>query len=282
MQNSGDDSILHRLARCFGQGLALGVGLSLTQQALRPKGTRREPAFEPPATMPAAPAVEPPAFKPAAPAPRTASPETPTAAAPVSRTGLDLRAVQAIVSVVEQRIEERAAQTERKLEQIKAAQNIDVQSVVARQVEAKMGEVRTQVAKTQREFAEAVARIVAQQVAQEVAKQTAVIEARTQQRIEAAVAPLRAELRDLRQRLAATENTMRDFANAISDTVRMANESAVFAAPREGERVTTSATSRRPAARAARAPHTVDLRTLRQRLMAADRPDQFPRTAFPA
>jgi hypothetical protein len=285
MQNSGDDSILHRLARCFGQGLALGVGLTLTQEALRPKGTHREPALEPAADP--APAVDPPAAL----AQPARAPES-RAASPAARTGIDLRAVQAIVSVVEQRIEERAAQTERKLDQVKAAQNLDVQAVVARQVESKMGEVRTQVAKTQREFAEAVARIVAQQVAQEVAKQSAAMEARVQQRIEAAVAPLRSELRELRQRLAETENTMRDFANAISDTVRMAGEHAALsgewqreAAPERAaeapRRAAASAPARRPAARAPRTPHHLDLRVLRRRLTAADRPAEFPRTGYP-
>jgi hypothetical protein len=192
--------------------------------------------------------------------------------------------------VVEQRIQERAAQTERKLDEMKAARSQDVQVAVARQVETKMADVRGQVAQTQREFAEAVARVVAQQVAQEVAKQTTAIEARVQQRIEAAVAPLRTELRELRQRLAETENTMRDFVNAIGDTVRMAAEHGALAqdwrhqaAPEAAETRRTESAPRRPAASAARSPHHVDLRTVRRRLMAAERPELFPAAGyFPA
>jgi hypothetical protein len=289
MQNSGD-SMLHRLARCFGQGLALGVGFTLTQEALRPKGTRREPTFRPAAeprpaveprlTAEPKPVVERPA--PVAAALPARAPEPPRPTAPTPRAGLDLRSVQAIVSVVEQRIEERAGQTERRLDQLKAAASLDVQTAVARQVEGKMAEVRGQVAKTQREFAEAVARVVAQQVAQEVAKQTAAIEARVEQRIEAAVTPLQNELRELRQRLAETENTMRDFANAIGDTVRMAAEHSALSAERHRESPAHAAEAPRPAtaARAPRAAH-LDLRVLRQRLAAAGRPEQSPHAAMP-
>jgi hypothetical protein len=186
MQNSGGDSIVHRLARCFGQGLAFGFAVALTHQALRPRAKSRESGFAPEARP--EPAVEPPAPVPAA------------------RTDLDLRAVRAIVSVVEQRIEERAAQTERMLNDLQAPAELDVQADVAREVEAKMADVRGQVAKIQRGFAEAVARVIAQQVAQEVAKQIAVIEAAVQQRIEAAVAPLEAELHELRQEVAEHRN----------------------------------------------------------------------------
>jgi hypothetical protein len=262
MQNSGDDSVLHRLARCFGQGLALGVGFTLTQQALRPKGTLREPALDPPA--PPRPAVKPPA--------------PPRAAAP-AHSQLDLRTVQAIVSVVEQRIQERAAQTERKLDEIKAAAAANVETAVSRRVEKEMTGVRTQVVKTQREFAEAVARIVAQQVSVEVARQTAAIETRVQQRIEAAVAPLRNELRELRQRLAETENMMHEFATAISDTVRMAGQRG--AAPESRREAANPAESapRTAAVRTSRtrsAPQHHDLRVLRQRLMAPERGTSFP------
>jgi hypothetical protein len=124
-------------------------------------------------------------------------------------------------------------------------------------------------------------------VATEVAKQTAAIEARVQQRIEAAVAPLRLELRELRQRLAETENTMRDFTNAIGDTVRMAAERTALAAEWRREAAPEAVeVPRRPAASVQhqvehRAPRHVDLRTVRQRLAAAGRPDEFPRSGFP-
>lgn len=270
MQNSGDDSILHRLARCFGQGLALGVGLTLTQQALRPKGTQREPALDPPLN----PAAAPPRRPAPAPRPEAAAPRTETA----SRAQLDLRAIQAIVSVVEQRIEERAAQTERTLDEIRRHAAANAEALVSRHVESAMTGVRTQMNHTHREFAHAVARIVSEQVTRGIAKHAAEMEARTQQRIEAAVAPLRAELRELRQRLAATENTMHDFASAISDTVQMANQFPAFRA--EGPRETASSHA---AARSAaeRAPRHLDLRVLRQRLMAADRRDDFRRPALP-
>ena len=278
MQTSGDNSVLHRIARSFGRGLALGIGFTLTEQALRRKSPPRRPTFKP-ADAPE-PAAAPPA--PAAPAPPVHIPEPWRAASPTAAPYPDMRTVRAIASVVGQRIEERAAETERKLEEVKAAGNLDMQAAVARRVETQMADVRVQLATTQREFAEAVARTVALQVAEEVAKQTAVIEARVQERIEAAVAPLRTELRELRQRLAETENTMREFTNAISDTVRMAAERGAFTSEwrREGAEAT-----RRPGAALnppdRRTPRQVDLRTLRQRLTAADRTDPLARTAPP-
>lgn len=283
MQNSGDDSNLHRLARLFGHGLAFGVGMTLTQQALRPKAAAGARPEQPVTVPEPATVVAPP------PQPQQVEPPRPAA---VPRSPMDLKAVQAIVGVVEQRIEERAGQTERRLAELEAGVNAKVQALISRQAEGEAA-LRGQVVKTQREFAEAVARIVAEQVAREVAERTAAIEARVEQRIEAAVAPLRAELRELRQRLAQTESTMHEFANAISDTVRMANERGLFtpAPAREAEprvvaaetpRRTAPAASPRPApVRSARTPQHLDLRVLRQRLQAAGRRDDLPRTAFP-
>jgi hypothetical protein len=291
MQNSGESSILHRLARTFGQGLAFGVGMTLTQKALRPDAPKPAPA---PARMPEIPpaAVQPPAAAqlPAEPAPPRPAPAP--AAAPAPRSQFDLRAIQAIVSVVEQRLKEQASHTEVRLAETESGLSARIHEMVRRQVETEIAGLRGQVIRTQREFAEAVGRVVADQVAKEVAARTAAMEAAVERRIEAAVeaavAPLRAELAELRRRLAASERTIEEFTDAVGDSVRIAAERSAILQP-DRETVAQSepapaphTVARRPARmRAERAPQHLDLRVVRQRLMAAERRDDIPRAAFP-
>ncbi len=208
------------------------------------------------------------AERPAAPAPAPSPRAAPSAPA---RSQFDLRAIQAIVGAVEQRMTEQAARTERRIAEVEAS----VTAAASRKAEAEVAALRGQVIQTQRGFAEAVARIVAEQVAVQVAERTAAIEAAAERRIEAATAPLRAELRSLRQRLAETENTMRDFANAISDTVQMANARAAFPAA-ELAQPAPPAARRAQAAYGARNGNHLDLRMLRQRLRAAELRDARP------
>jgi tetrahydromethanopterin S-methyltransferase subunit G len=99
---------------------------------------------------------------------------------------LDQKVIHAIVSALETRLQEQSAHVNRRLD----------------------------------EFAATVAHVVAEQVAQRAAD----MEERFQERIAAAVAPMQAELADLRERLAETENTMAEFVSAISMMCRKAAE----------------------------------------------------------
>ncbi|HLH20275.1 MAG TPA: hypothetical protein VKX45_23820 [Bryobacteraceae bacterium] len=215
-----------------------------------------------------------PAAEPAAPPAPVSSPR-PAPSAP-ARSQFDLRAIQAIVTVIEQRMAEQAARTERRIAGVEA----NLKTAASQKVESEAAILRGQVVRTQREFAEAVARIVAEQVAVQVAERTAAIEVAAERRIEAAVAPLRAELRSLRQRLAETENTMRDFANAISDTVRMANTRAAVAAAERPQQPSTAALSAQAVGDERLGKH-LDLRMLRQRLRSAELQNGIARPAAP-
>jgi hypothetical protein len=209
MQRSGDPSILHRLARSFGQGLAFGVGVTFTQRVVRSKNNADVPAVEP---DPAAVRV--------GDEPGLQAVDRSHAAQP----RVDQRAVLAIVTVIEKRLREQSAETRRQLAELEATLGASVLASMSEHVEAENAALRSQLVTMHRDFAEAVARIVAEQVAAQVADRTAALEAGVQQSIEAAVAPLRSEIHELRQRLAETENTVADFEGAISETVRKATQ----------------------------------------------------------
>jgi hypothetical protein len=83
---------------------------------------------------------------------------------------------------------------------------------VAERVEEQSAALRAQVIAIHRDFAETVAQIVAEQVA----ARAAALEPFVQERVAAAIAPLQAELSDLRARVMEAENTMAEFVSAIS------------------------------------------------------------------
>src|SRR5437660_103541 len=98
MQSSNDSSIWRSLAVAFGDGLAFGVGVKLTQTAARQKGA---PAHSGPAELPERPAhVE-----------QTVSRvERAPAAAPAS---MDQKVLEAIFNALEARLSEHAGQVGR-------------------------------------------------------------------------------------------------------------------------------------------------------------------------
>jgi hypothetical protein len=103
---------------------------------------------------------------------------------------LDQKVIQAIVSALETRLQEQAVT------------------------------LRAEVKEMHREFASTVAQVVGEQVALRAAE----MEARVQERVAAAMAPLEAELAHLRERMAETENTMAEFVSAIGLMCRKAAE----------------------------------------------------------
>jgi hypothetical protein len=180
--------------------------------------------------------------------------------------------IEAIVSAVEQRLNQHSAQVQQKIAGLESSVAANAQAAASRQIEQETGALRTQVVSMQREFAQSVAAIVAEQVAVQVAERTRAMEASIQARIESAVAPLRQEIQELRRRVAATDNTMGEFVAAISETVRQASERSTGTEP-QGPRTPEFPRSGEPVPiRAHQTPQHLDLRVLRNRLRDAGLP----------
>ena len=124
----------------------------------------------------------------------------------------DQKVIQAIVSVLETRLQEQSDQVNRRIEDQAAS-------------------LREEVKAMHREFASMVAQVVGGQVAQRAAE----METGFQARLDAAVAPIHAELAELRERVAETENAMAEFVSAISLMCRKAAERNGGRAPVEPE-----------------------------------------------
>ena len=183
MQSHRDASVLRSLALSFGEGLAFSAGMKLTQNAIR--------AGNPP--------VDAPDFGPIAARLEQIEQRVAKAERPRESQAIDQRVVSAIVSALETRLQEHSGLVERRVEQESAA-------------------LRDEVRAMHREFAAHVAQVVGEQVALRAAEMEPVVEAR----VAAAVAPLHAELAELRARIAETENTMAEFVSAIGRMCRQA------------------------------------------------------------
>jgi uncharacterized protein YceH (UPF0502 family) len=280
MPSAGDPSLLRRLAVSFGEGLAFSVAMKLTENAMRPKA--------------AAAALPPANVGPLADrlgrieqrmqrldAPRAATSAAPAPAAALTQAQIDQRVIQAIVGAVEKRLNEHASQVQQRIAGLESSVSANVQATAARRIEQETNALRAQVVTMQREFAQSVASIVAEQVAAQVAERTRAMEATIHAKIEAAVAPLRQEIHELRQRIAETDNTMGEFVSAISDTVRKASDRGVVVeepertVPVEAPRVVEPVPIR-----AHQPPEHLDLRVLRKRLREVDLPVRESRPGF--
>jgi hypothetical protein len=184
MQSRRDSSVLRSLALSFGEGLAFSVGTKLVQGAIRPAAPGEAPDFTP--VVARLEQIE----------QRLTKVERPR-----DPQQLDQKVIHAIVSALETRLQEQAGHVNRRLEEQSAA-------------------LRQEVKEMHREFTTTVAQVVGEQVAQRVTE----LETRLQDRVTAAVAPLQAELADLRERMAETEATMAEFVAAISMMCRKAAE----------------------------------------------------------
>ncbi len=184
IQSRRVSSVLRSLALSFGEGLAFSVGSKLVQNAVRPANQLEAPDFAPVAAR--LEQIE----------QRIAKVERPR-----EPQQFDQKVIHAIVSALETRLQEQSAH-------------------VGRRLEDQASSLRAEVKEMHREFTTTVANVVGEQVAQRVAE----LEVRFQDRVAAAVAPLQAELADLRARVAETENTMAEFVAAISLMCRKAAE----------------------------------------------------------
>jgi hypothetical protein len=202
MQSHRDPSVLRSLALSFGEGLAFSVGMKLTQSAIRPGNAP----------------VEAPDFGPIAARLEQIEQRVSKAERPREPQALDQKVIGAIVSALESRLQENSGQVERRLSDLQSTLAASVQNTVASRVEQEAAALRDEVRAMHREFAANVAQVVGEQVA----LRTAEIEPAVRERVAAAIAPLHAELTELRARMAETENTMAEFVSAISMMCRQA------------------------------------------------------------
>jgi hypothetical protein len=202
MQSHRDPSVLRSLALSFGEGLAFSVGMKLTHKAV---GGGSQP-------------VEAPDFGPIAARLEQIEQRVSKAERPREPQPLDQKVIGAIVSALETRLQENSGQVERRLSDLQSSLAATVQNTVASRVEQEAAALRDEVRAMHREFAANVAQVVGEQVALRAAE----IEPAVQERVAAAIAPLHAELTELRARMAETENTMAEFVSAISMMCRQA------------------------------------------------------------
>jgi uncharacterized coiled-coil DUF342 family protein len=245
-----DPSVLRRLALAFGEGLIFSVGMKLTEGATRPK----EPVV---ATGPA--------------------PDLGSLAERLGRieqrlqdmerqrtvpSQMDTKVVTAIVGALEKHLAQQAEKLNQRIDGLQATVIAAADTAAARRIERETAALRDQVQSMQRDMLSSISQIVATQVATQVSQQTAAMETKLQQSIEASVAPLRAEVRDLRRNIAETDSNLGELVSAISDTVRRTAETLPAPARAEGEW---------------RGSTRLDLKALRKRLSDVDRNLAEPR-----
>jgi hypothetical protein len=165
MQNRTDSSLWKSLAVAFGDGLAFGVGVKLSQNA---------PRLQAGAAAPPRPGNDELAG-------RLADVEQAVKRmerVPVTGTsGMDQKVLEAIVNALEARLKEHASQVERRMADFDARFALELKSLddqdheVAKKVTEDLNALESQVIKLHREFGEAVAQIVADQVTAQVSTQ---------------------------------------------------------------------------------------------------------------
>ena len=248
MEKSHDSSLLRSLAVAFGDGLAFGVGMKLTQNAAAKPGT---PAPSDVGTRLAR--IE----------QRVERIERlPAAAATSAGEPFDPGVLDALMHAVEARLQENAGQTERRFAELEVKLAMELKAVrqqeqaLATGAEARIAEVQqqfqeqvltlrkqvnedrnalqNQVVALHREFAAAVADIVEEQVANQVEQRvSSAVDSAVNERMAALADQIREETRqassaqfrefsDLRQRVTETDRNVLDVLLSIGDQFRQA------------------------------------------------------------
>jgi hypothetical protein len=227
MRDNGDSSVWKSLAVAFGDGLAFGVGMKLTQNA-----QRQGPL--PPAAADAGSVLD-----------RLEQIEQRMRRIESAPAGFDQSVLEAVTAALDARLAEHVSQVERRLADMEArilmeTRRLDQQdrSLGAR-MEQDLSALKSQVVALNREFAEEVGRIVTELVAEQVQERTAGLEQSLRaQAMDAAddavqerLAPMRAEaarkdceVAELRQHMTSTDSTVVDFILAMGDMCRQAAE----------------------------------------------------------
>jgi hypothetical protein len=188
MQSSKESSIWRSLAVAFGDGLAFGIGVKLSQNAARQMSSaHRLEAAEAndrrPLVAPPPPAIDCATSIPAA------DPKPVLDAKP----GLDQKVLEAIVNALEARLREQSGLMDRRLADLEAKLTLELKGLeeqdhsMAAQAARDLSALEGHLVALNREFGEAVAGIVAEQVAAQVETRTAAAERALEERIATAV-----------------------------------------------------------------------------------------------
>ncbi|PWU02979.1 MAG: hypothetical protein C5B51_19735 [Terriglobia bacterium] len=224
MPSSRDSSVWRSLAVAFGDGVAFGVGMKLSQNA----GARTGP----PAPRELIPLAD-----------RVAELERGLALLrqaatlpPVGQANLDRQAMAALIEAVEARIKEHSAQSERRIAEFEAGivlelkelgQRDDALASALRDAGREQDSLRQHFVALHREFAEAVSHIVEERVANEVETRTAHLQQELAASVEQPIAALREELAarnheiaDLQRRLSESDRNVLDIILGMGDLCR--------------------------------------------------------------
>jgi len=257
MENARDSSMWRSLAVAFGDGLAFGVGMKLTQNVARQPGMPQSgtPAladtFErlehtPIAALEAAPTPEP--------------------------AGFARKVIEAVVQAVDERLDEQAKQMERRLAELEAriadAGRADASAAQA-SIEMKLAPLRAEVAAMRQRLAES-DRMVADMAAihnrvegnmrgfaesdeqlrqelQRVADRASIFDmAAAEAVIETKLVPLRMEITEMRRRLGESDRSVLDLILAIGQMCRQAAERITDSAPKQPESAAPPTTTEPP------------------------------------
>ena len=217
MENDRDSSIWRSLAVAFGDGLAFGVGMKLTQNAAR---------------QPGAPHTGAPAL-----ADRFESLEqrmerlertpiaAPEAAPGPGSVGFAPKVIEAVVQAVDERLSDQAKQVERRLAGLEA-RIAEVRS----QFDAEMAAVHDRMEGGMRGFAESEEQL--REEIRRVADNSSSFDASAAEAvIETKLVPLRVEITEMRQKLAESDRAVLDLILAIGQMCRQAAERITDSAP---------------------------------------------------
>ncbi|HEY2014401.1 MAG TPA: hypothetical protein VGH38_12915, partial [Bryobacteraceae bacterium] len=168
MQSSSESSIWRSLAVAFGDGLAFGVGVKLSQNAARQKSALPHPETEGLADRlsQVEETVQ-----------RIARTPVVVAGAADPKSGMDQKVLEVIVAALEARLKEQAGLVDRRLADLDAKITLELKSLdeqdrlTAQQAAQDLNSLKEQMVSLNREFGEAVGRIVAEQVAAHVSSQ---------------------------------------------------------------------------------------------------------------
>jgi hypothetical protein len=217
MENDRDSSIWRSLAVAFGDGLAFGVGMKLTQNAAR---------------QPGAPHTGAPAL-----ADRFESLEqrmerlertpiaAPEAAPGPGSVGFAPKVIEAVVQAVDERLSDQAKQVERRLAGLEA-RIAEVRS----QFDTEMAAVHDRMEGGMRGFAESEEQL--REEIRRVADSSSSFDASAAEAvIETKLVPLRVEITEMRQKLAESDRAVLDLILAIGQMCRQAAERITDSAP---------------------------------------------------
>ncbi|HLK62952.1 MAG TPA: hypothetical protein VKU19_05910 [Bryobacteraceae bacterium] len=227
MQSSRDSSLLRSLAVAFGDGLAFGVGMKLTQAAGRQLTAPPSSAFVRSDSNPLADRVEQieqnlKRFE------RVERPSLPSSGA------IDQKVLDAILAAIEARLVEHSGQVERRLTELDARMAIELRSLdhqnhsITKQVSGDIEALHEQMVTLNREFGEAVAQIVAEQVEAQVRAHATALEQSISAHIAVAVesameprlAAVRREVQDSLAAMAAEQESMRQEVRPLEQQLR--------------------------------------------------------------